>query len=294
MCRRDALLAPKTACAERNAAYTRRVPRFPSVLDKFLADRGTHLAAMIAYFAVLAFVPLLFLALSLIGLAGEPNESSYLVEQLRRAFPASSVDRLVTVVEAIQDSSTELGIVGGIALLWAALGFFSVVESALNIVYGRPNRPFVRQKLFVLALTAGALVLLFAALVVSSVGVGLAEDTAVVGGALAWVYGILVSTALILVFAWCVYTLLTNERLRWRETLPGALFATVVLQASFQLLPLFLRAANGFVALQAFGGLALLLFWIYLMANVLVLGAEVNWWLARGRGPTEESPAGLA
>ena len=41
-----------------------------SVLGKFLRDRGTHLAAMIAYFALLSFVPLLFLALSLIGLAG--------------------------------------------------------------------------------------------------------------------------------------------------------------------------------------------------------------------------------
>jgi uncharacterized BrkB/YihY/UPF0761 family membrane protein len=23
--------------------------------------------------------------------------------------------------------------------------------------------------------------------------------------------------------------------------------------------------------------------WLYLMANILVLGAEVNWWLSRGR-----------
>ena len=36
---------------------------------KFFADRGTHLAAMIAYFALLSFVPLLFLALAGILLA---------------------------------------------------------------------------------------------------------------------------------------------------------------------------------------------------------------------------------
>ena len=265
------------------------------VVEKFLADRGTHLAAMIAYFAMLAFVPLLFLALSLVGLAGEQSESSYLIEQLRRAFPASSVDRLLAVVRDIQESAAEFGIIGGVALVWAALGFFSVLESALNIVYGRPNRPFVRQKLFVLLLTAGSLAVLFVALVVSSVGVGIAKDAAVVGGALAYIYGIAISTALVLVFVWSTYTLLTNERLPWRETLPGAVFASVVLQASFQLLPLFVRAAEGFLALQAFGGLALLLFWIYLMANVLVLGAELNWWLARGRrAVAEEGAAGLA
>jgi membrane protein len=265
------------------------------VVEKFLSDRGTHLAAMIAYFALLAFVPLLFLALSLIGLAGEQSESSYLVEQLRRTFPASSIDRLLTVVDEVQESAGTLGIVGGIGLIWASLGLFSALESAFNIVYGTPNRPFLRQKAFVLLLAAASLVLLFVALVVSSVGVGLAEDTAVVGGALAYVYAIAVSTALVLIFVWSTYTLLTNERLTWRETLPGALFASVLLETSFQVLPLFVRAAHGFVALQAFGGLALLLFWLYLMANILVLGAEVNWWLARGRPePVEERPAGLA
>jgi len=73
-----------------------------------------------------------------------------------------------------------------------------------------------------------------------------------------------------------------------------AAFAAVVLQASFQILPLFVRATSGLVALQAFGGFALLLLWIYLMANVIVLGAEVNWHLARGRERVVEESPGLA
>ena len=125
--------------------------------------------------------------------------------------------------------------------MWAALGFFSVMESALNIVYGLPNRPFVHQKALVLALTAAALVVLFVALVVGSLGVEIARHAGFASGALAYLYGITISTALVFGFVWCIYTLLTNERLRWRETLPGAIFASVVLQASFQLLPLFVR-----------------------------------------------------
>jgi membrane protein len=266
-----------------------------AVIEKFAADRGTHLAAMIAYFALLAFVPLLFLALSLIAFAGEQSESSYLIEQLRRAFPAASVDSLLGVVREIQDRGITFGVVGAIALLWATLGFFSVVESAFNIVYGLPNRSFIRQKSLVLVLTAGSLVLLFLALVVSSIGVEVAADAAVVGDVLAYVYAIAISTTLVFAFLWIMYTLLTNERLRWRETLPGALFAAVLLQASFQVLPVFVRGASGLVSLQAFGGLVLLLFWLYLMANVLVFGAEINWWLARGRvAVAYEPPAGLA
>jgi membrane protein len=266
------------------------------VIRKFLADRGTHLAAMIAYFALLSFVPLLFLALSLIGLAGEQSESSYLVEQLRRAFPASSVDRLLEIVRGIQDQATKLSLFGAIALVWASLGFFSVLESAFNIVYGLPNRSFLRQKLFVALLVAASLVVLFVALLVGSVGGDLAESAGVAGGVLSYVYALAVSTALVFGFLWSLYTLLTNAALTWRETFPGALASALVLQASFQVLPIFLRATNGeLVALQAFGGLVLLLFWLYVMANVLVLGAELNWWLTRGRpGAVGEQPAGFA
>ena len=56
--------------------------------SKFFADRGTHLAAMIAYFALLSFVPLLFLALSLLGLSGRADESSYFVTELKKIFPS--------------------------------------------------------------------------------------------------------------------------------------------------------------------------------------------------------------
>jgi membrane protein len=256
-------------------------------MSKFLADRGTHLAAMIAYFALLSFVPLLFLALSLVALGGQQSESSYLVEELRRAFPASSVDRLLDVVRSIQEQATSLSIIGGIGLLWAALGFFSVLESAFNIVYGLPNRSFVRQKALVLLLVAGTLVVLFAALVVGSLGVELARHAGVAGNVLSYVYALAVSTALIFGLTWTLYYLLTNAALTWRETFPGALFAAVLLQVSFQALPLFIRLTTGeLVALQAFGGLVLLLVWLYLMANVLVFGAEINWWLTRGRVAT--------
>jgi membrane protein len=265
-----------------------------SIVSKFLRDRGTHLAAMIAYFALLSFVPLLFLALSLVGLAGEPSTSSELIRQLRRAFPATSVDRLIQIVEATQRNATAIGIVGGIGLLWGSLGFFSVLESAFNIVYGLPNRSFVRQKLLVLVLVAATLGVLFVALLVASLGGYIANRAGVAGGVVGNVYSILVSTALILAGVWAVYTVLTNTRLRGRETLPGAVFSAVLLQASFQLLPIFVHATHNLVALQAFGGLVLLLVWLYLMANVLVFGAELNWWLANRHRLAEEPPAGLA
>jgi membrane protein len=254
-----------------------------AIIRKFLADRGTHLAAMIAYFAILAFVPLLFLALSLLTFLGEQDESSYLVEELERAFPENSVDNILDAVAEIQEQAAELSIIGGIGLIWAALGFFSVLESAFNIVYGLENRPFIRQKSFVLVLTAASLIVLFLALVIASVGVELVQRAGVAEGFLSYLYALLVSTALLLGLTWSLYRLLTNTPLTWRETLPGAVVAAILLQASFQVLPVFVRLSNELIALQAYGGLVLLLVWLYVMANILVLGAEVNWWLSRGR-----------
>ncbi len=132
---------------------------------KFFADRGTHLAAMIAYFGLLSSVSLIFLALALFGFTGRADESSYLVEELQNLFPSQSITDIVRVVETITSNATTLGVIGGAFLVWTSLSLFSVLESAFNIVYGRPNRSFLRGKLLATLFMAGSLVILFVALV---------------------------------------------------------------------------------------------------------------------------------
>ena len=145
------------------------------MISKFFADRGTHLAAMIAYFALLSFVPLLFLSLALLGLVNQADEGSFFVRELSKTFPSTSVDSILHAVRAIQENATALGIVGGAFLLWSSLSLFSVLESAFNIVYGRPNRGFLHGKALATLMMVGSLVALFASLVVGSIGAGGAE-----------------------------------------------------------------------------------------------------------------------
>jgi membrane protein len=263
---------------------------------KFFADRGTHLAAMIAYFALLSFLPLTFIALALLALAGRPNESSYLVTELQALFPASSVDQIVRAVEAVQDNARTLGVIGVVTLAWSSLSFFSVLESAFNIVYGRPNRSFLRGKALAIVYMASALLVLFGGLTVGAGGRAVLERYApgvIANASVAWTLSLLVSTAAAFVFCATAYQRLTNAKLRFRDVVPGALVAAIALQATFQTLPLFLRFTKEVVALQALGTGALLLVWLYVMANVIVFGAEVNWWLAQDRR-REEAVAGLA
>jgi uncharacterized BrkB/YihY/UPF0761 family membrane protein len=105
------------------------------------------------------------------------------------------------------------------------------------------------------------------------------------------------STIAVFIFLLAVYYLLTNVEHTFGDVLPGAIVAAVLLEASFQVLPIYVRYSNNVVALKAFGGPALLLVWLYVMANVIVFGAEVNWRHAvKHHRPSadEQEAAGLA
>jgi membrane protein len=264
---------------------------------KFFRDRGPHLAAMIAYFALLSFVPLIFLALSLLGLTGRVDESSYLVNELKRIFPGTSVSTIVHAVRTVRQNATVLGIVGGIALLWTSLSFFSVLESAFNIVYGQPNRSFLRGKALAVIMLIALLVTLFVGLLAGSVGFDFFKHYApgIAGnGVVAYALSILVSLLAVFAFLVAVYYLLTNVKLRIADVLPGAAIAAVMLEASFQVLPVYVRLSNVSIALRVFGAPALLLVWLYVMANAIVFGAEINSCrAARRKAPLREAP-GLA
>jgi membrane protein len=266
-----------------------------TVLAKFFADRGTHLAAMVAYFALLSFVPLVFLALSLLGLVHRADASDFLVRELKRAFPGSSLTSILTLVHRVQDNAATLGIIGGVGLLWSSLSLFSALESAFNIVYGRPNRPFLRGKAIAAGLMVSVLVTLFASLVVGALGVEVLRRYAHVfvgDKAAAYILSVAVSLLGVFLFLAAIYRLLPNAEVTLRDVLPGATMGAVVLEASFQILPVFVRFADVNVTLRVLGGPVILLLWLYVMANVIVLGAEVNWWAAQRRALAATSHPG--
>jgi len=259
------------------------------VLRKFFADRGTHLAAMIAYFALLSFVPLLFLSLALLGLVHQADSNSFFVRQLSHTFPSTSINSILKAVRAIQANAAALGAVGGGFLIWSSLSFFSVLESAFNIVYGRPNRGFLHGKALATLMMGGSLIALFVSLVIGAAGQEILKRYFGFAGnaTSARVVAIAVSTLGVFLFLASAYFVLTNANVTWREVLPGAVTAAVILEATFQLLPIYVDLSKHNPVLQTLSGPAVLLVWLYLMANVIVLGAEVNWWHAGRAAPSD-------
>jgi membrane protein len=253
-----------------------------ALVAKFFADRGTHLAAMVAYFALLSFVPLTFLALSLLGLVHRADASDFLVKELSRAFPTTSLQSILTLVHRVQDNAATLGVIGGVALLWSSLSLFSALESAFNIVYGRPNRSFFHGKGIAAIVMLATITTLFASLVIGALGVEVLKRYA-------YIVSIAVSLVGVFLFVLAAYRLLTNAEITVRDVLPGAVMASIVLEASFQIVPIFVRLADVSPTLRVLGGPVILLLWLYLMANVIVLGAELNWWIAERRTLREPS-----
>src|SRR6476646_5784392 len=218
-----------------------------SVVRKFFADRGTHLAAMIAYFALLSFVPLLLLSLALLGLVHQADEGSFFVRQLEKTFPNTSLDSILRAVRAIQSNAAALGAVGAAFLLWSSLSFFSVLESAFNIVYGRPNRGWLHGKALATMMMGGSLVSLFVSLVIGSIGQEILKRYLGFGGN---------DT-----FARVIAIAMSNADLTWREVLPGAVTAAIILEATFQFLPVYVDISKHNPVLQTLSGPAILLVW---------------------------------
>jgi membrane protein len=264
---------------------------------QFFNERGTHLAAMVAYFALMSFVPILFLLLSVLGFLDQADSSSALVSYLEDVFPERSVESIVDVVDAVQRNATTLSLVGAVGLLWSSLSLFSALESAFNIMYGRPNRPFLRGKALAIIYMTSALVVLFFGLTMGTFGYDLLNRYAgdvVSNRWVALVLTLLLSGAALFVFLISAYHRLPNARLSWREVLPGALLVSVSMAATIQLLPLFVFLTSEIVALQVLGTTFLLLVTLYVLAIMIVFGATLNYVLAygvTGRAVQEKHPA---
>jgi membrane protein len=266
------------------------------ILRRYFGARGPHLAAMLAYYALLSLFPFVFLAASLASWIGRPAETSALLRDLSHVLPGTSASDLAKYVRSLGSNATEIGLIGGVGLLWSSLGFLSALESGLNVLYGLPNRGFLHQKLVVLGILSGALFGLLAGLTIvvtsqttlSEIAPGLSHLAAWrIGG------GLVISTLTTFLFLMIVYRTLPNTELTSRQVLPGALIATALLQLTFESLPLYVRSVAALPALKLFGGALVLLVWLYLMGNVVLLGGAVTWWSARGREATPESAVPL-
>jgi uncharacterized BrkB/YihY/UPF0761 family membrane protein len=156
-------------------------------------------------------------------------------------------------------------------MLWTSSGAIGVIERCESRMLGAPRHSIVIGRLRNLLLGAGV-ALTFAAASAGAPVIGDAADAINARGSLP--SGVLLGVntlGSIVVFA-AIYRLAPRARLRWRSAAVGAIPAGIAIQAIPALVGLYVGNFVGFAAVRLFLILAVVLFGLYVMANVILVG----------------------
>ena len=122
------------------------------------------MAAAIAFYWLLAFIPLLLLGTSAIGylLGSSDRAVDEVMAAARRAIPRATSRDVEVFLRTLIQSRHVTGVLGIGFLLWVSMGVFGIIASSLTALSGgRETRSYLRRKLiaFVLMCTVGFLLL---------------------------------------------------------------------------------------------------------------------------------------
>jgi membrane protein len=259
----------------------------------FKADQLTVWAAALTYFGILSIFPALLVLVSVLGLIGE-SATDALLKNLKEVAPGPAQEILTNAIRNLQDAGSATGVafvIGLLGAIWASSGYVDGFMSASNAIYDvEEGRPLTKTLPLRVGLTLVLMVL--AAVIAFSVTLtgGLAKqagdvvgvgDTAVQLWSIAkWPVLLLCVSLLLAVLYWGA----PNVKLRFRLISPGSLVAVlgwVVASAGFAF-----YVANFSSYNKTYGALAgpiVFLLWLWISNVCVLLGAELNAELERGR-----------
>jgi membrane protein len=262
-------------------------------VGEFRRDNVTDWAAALTYYGVLSIFPAMLVVLSAVGLAGK-SVSQSLITNVGQLAPGAVKQVLINAITELQRSHGGAGVVALISLaaaIWSASGYVAAFMRASNAIYDiEEGRPIYKTLPIRIGVTILTLVLLSAcaiAVVVSGpiaervgklVGAGSAAIT--IFGIVKWPVMFFVASFLFALLYWAA----PNAKQRFRWVTPGGLLAIVI----------WLVASAGFAFYVAnfssynktYGSLAALiifLVWVWISNIAILLGAELNAELERGR-----------
>jgi membrane protein len=248
------------------------------------ADQVPLLSAGVAFYGFLAIFPALIAIVSLYGLFADPATITSQLNSLTEALPAQARQVITDQVTALTARRTALGIglIISVAIaLWSASSGVSNLITAINAAYDEEEkRNFVKKRLLSLGMTLGAIVFMLIMLGIVAVLPPLLENL-FGGGALRWVFqilGWLVLLVLVIVVLAILYRVAPDRdapKLKWVSV--GAVVATVIwLLASIGFSIYSSTFGNYAKTYGVFAGIVVLMFWLYLSAYAILLGAEIN------------------
>jgi membrane protein len=264
-------------------------------VQAFIDDNALSRGAAIAFYAVTAIAPVLFIATAIaaVGL-GQDAASAAVHYQLTQIMSTEGADMVQLAILHMRNAPHTLAgsLIGIVALVVTASGFFTEIEDSLNVIWKAPRHvsyfyQLLRGRVLSLALVIGLGVLLLATMVIAT-GVRLlgqlldryTDISKVVIGLINLSLSFIVVS---LLFA-AIYKVLPNIRLLWRDVLVASCGTALLFEVGQSLIGYYL--ANFITAniYGAAGGIIVLLIWVYYSAQIFLLGAEFSKVWARHYG----------
>ena len=288
------------------------------VLTEFLRDGGTDQAAKLTYFMVLSIAPTLLALFSLatLLLSDLKDEIAQLItEAIESAASGSELgagEAVKSTIDSLMGSATggTVALIIGIATaLWSASAYIKAYGRVANHIYEVPEgRGPVRMNATMLALTVamilGILLVMVSVLlnetIVESL-LGPIASTIGAEGVLEFLMGSFlpiwawVKWPVILVIAFALISLLywgaPNVDKPFRFISPGGVFAILGIGVAAVALSIYMGTVAGYSSYGAIGGIMAVLFALWVMNIVIIMGAEVDAEYQRARELASGKPA---
>ena len=239
------------------------------VLSAYGASQASNYAAALAFAGFLAMFPMMLGALSIVGfLIRDPATQIKFMNLIVQMFPNTAQQQLVTALTGVKQSAGWMGLVSLGGLIWSASGIFSTIEFALTQVFGTKQRGMLRQK---------AMGLVMMLVLVVAIAATVAANSIVNLFPMAWLVSLVIGALLMVGMLLVLYRFVPNRTFRLKDVLPGAILAGVLIEVLTLAFPFYQRVSHGFNTYGAqFGLFFLIATWLYLLSQVLLLGAVYN------------------
>jgi membrane protein len=260
----------------------------------------TH-AAAIAYYTLLSLFPFLLLVISLLGsVTADEGDRFAVLTFVFRYFP-TQFEFVTTQLDALRQTRVQTGIAGSLALIWASLGVFGAITSAVNEAWGvEKQRSFLKHRMvsFLMLVAAGG-VMILALLLVSAIEVAGATWFGVMLTRFTWLTALQTTlfeysaTLLLIAGIGLIFYFIPNAKTRFRDVWVGAILTGMLWRGAFAGFSWYIGGSASFTVIHgSIAAVVVFLLWIYVSAVILMYGVEFTAAYARlRRRRPDEMPA---
>jgi len=273
---------------------------------QFSEDNISDWAAALTYYGVLSIFPGVLVLVSILGMLSD-NGQQTVQKTVNEIAPSEQIQGLVnTVLGQVQDPGKAglAAIIGIVVAFWSASGYIAAFMRASNAIYDVPEgRPIWKTLPIRLGVTAvvGIMLIVSAVIVVFTgdlarvVGdaVGLGSVAVTTWSIVKWPVLVVLVSLMFAILYWASPNAKTGG-FRWVS--PGGVFAVVLwLLASAAFAIYLANFANYNKTYGTLGGVIAFLVWLWISNIAIMLGAEMDAELERGRAiaaghPPDDEP----